>query len=77
MSQGGGPGAAVGHGAVAIPADVQVGQFVEFRYKSSQRGQRLGTSYQPNLAIFSICSYNKALERDILVIHKWGLLTGT
>lgn len=42
MSQGGGPGAALGHEAVVGPADVQVGQFAELRYQSAHHRQRLG-----------------------------------
>lgn len=44
MSQGGGPGAAVRHEAVASSADLQVGQFVECLNQSAHHGQRLDTN---------------------------------
>lgn len=44
MSQGGGPGASLGHEAVASPADLQVGKFVKCLNQSAQHGQRLDTN---------------------------------
>lgn len=41
VSQGGGPGAALGHGDISVPADVQVGQFGKLPYQPAHRGQRL------------------------------------